>query len=76
MKYIKNPLYIFAAITFLVVAGLYSINLYIRIQEHNLNVLTQIRLCLKDFDGENAKACGTSVKRLYIPKYIPVNNDD
>lgn len=62
-----------AIIIFFILIGLLSVNLYIRIQEHNLKVLSELVLRCKDLSGDQAEKCAQAFKRLYIPKYQPLN---
>lgn len=57
-------------ISLLILGSVYIISiyygLYLDTKKHTLGVLTQIRQCIKDFDGKNSEQCGNLAKQQLI----------
>lgn len=46
----------------------YIVNIYVRIKEHNLDVVDSVRLCgTAGFDSDGVKSCSNAIGRQKIP---------
>ena len=50
----------------------YAFSQFIKVKEHNLDVMTAIRLCAgSNFNQEGVEACADAAKKQYIFSYPP-----
>lgn len=68
-KTVKNLALILVALSILTISISYAFSQYIEVKKHNLNVLSKMVQCSKDFEGEVSRDCSDAVKREYIPYY-------
>ena len=56
-----------ASVSLFVVAFAYLASQYVRVKEHNLDVLREIRMCFEQFNGKSQEQCANVAKQQAIP---------